>query len=210
MTTSRPKRSGSRAATRNNSCAPSEKPIASTGSSGSTASTDVRGARTRSGRAARRRCRDRGCRPGRRCGPRRRAGRSSPASASRARTTNRDRARERRARRAREACGIVPTALPPRVPGALPAGLAVVTRSRCAVYRRIRRQMAHHVHETSAPPAGLEPAASSLEVTCSVQLSYGGVRRRLAVCERAPSDEFWSTPRSEPSTTRGLSMGGPR
>ena len=25
-----------------------------------------------------------------------------------------------------------------------------------------------------APPAGLEPATSSLEVTCSVQLSYGG------------------------------------
>lgn len=26
-----------------------------------------------------------------------------------------------------------------------------------------------------APPTGFEPAASSLEVTCSVQLSYGGV-----------------------------------
>src|ERR1700736_3825349 len=42
-------------------------------------------------------------------------------------------------------------------------------------YLPLDRQPRHGVARRQvAPPAGLEPATSSLEVTCSVQLSYGG------------------------------------
>ncbi len=48
-------------------------------------------------------------------------------------------------------------------------------------YLALDRQARHGVARRQvAPPAGLEPATSSLEVTCSVQLSYGGSIARVA------------------------------
>ena len=75
---------GVRAATRNRSCAPSEKPIASTVSVGSSGSARLdRGLEVRvlrRDRGARRPCRARAGRPESRAGPRRRAGRPNPVA----------------------------------------------------------------------------------------------------------------------------------
>ena len=52
-----------------------------------------------------------------------------------------------------------------------------------------------------APPAGLEPATSGLEVQCSIQLSYGGVERVTGI---EPASPAWKAGALPLSYTRGV------